>query len=55
MKETLQPLLKVKSIVTLCVMGVYVYLSVKEKLDTAVVSSVITAVITYYFMKDDKK
>lgn len=50
----MKDLLKVKSIITLCIMGVYVYLSVIGKLDEAVVSSVITVVITYYFMKDEK-
>ncbi len=54
MKEALKELLKVKSIITLCVMSVYVYLAISEKLDDAMVSSVITAVITYYFMKDAK-
>lgn len=53
MKE-LRALLKVKSIMTLCVMGVFVYLSVTDRVDTAVTSSVITAVITYYFTKENK-
>lgn len=52
MKE-LRALLKVKSIMTLCVMGVFVYLSVTDRVDTAVTSSVITAVITYYFTKEN--
>lgn len=51
MKE-LRALLKVKSLMTLGVMGVFVYLSISNKLDTAITSSVITAVITYYFTKD---
>ena len=51
MKE-LKALLKVKSLMTICVMGVFVYLSCTKQLDTAVTSSVITAVITYYFTKE---
>ncbi len=55
MKQALLNLLKVKSIMTLCVMAVFTYLSVAEKLDTAVVASTITAVVTYYFTKSSSE
>lgn len=55
MKEIITNLLKVKSIMTLAVMTVFVILSLEEKLDPAVTTSVITAVITYYFTKENNK
>lgn len=54
MKE-LKNLLKVKSLMTLSVIFVFVYLSVIGKMSMELTSSVIMAVITYYFTKDDKK
>lgn len=51
--EALIKLLKVKSIMTLAVMLVFVVLSLKLQLDEALTASVITAVITYYFTKND--
>lgn len=51
MKE-IKALLKVKSLITLSVIGVFVALALQDKIDPAVTSSVITAVITYYFTKD---
>ena len=54
MKE-LKALLKVKSLMTITVMGVFAYKAVTKQLDTAVTSSVITAVITYYFTKEKDK
>ena len=51
--EALIKLLKVKSIMTLAVMIVFVVLSLKLELDEALTASVITAVITYYFTKND--
>ncbi|MFR7590203.1 MAG: hypothetical protein ACLUVC_02070 [Longibaculum sp.] len=53
MKE-LKALLKVKSIMTITVMAVFVYLSVTNQLSSELTSSVITAVITYYFTKKEK-
>lgn len=53
MKNALINLLKVKSIMTIAVMVVFVILSLTEKLDPAVTTSVITAVITYYFTKEN--
>lgn len=55
MKNALINLLKVKSLMTICVMGVFTYLAVKEKMDTAVVASTITAVTTYYFTKESSR
>lgn len=52
MKE-LRQLLKVKSIMTLTVMGVFVYGTVTKQLPPELTSSVITAVITYYFTKKE--
>lgn len=52
MKE-LKALLKVKSIMTLTVMGVFVYGTVTKQLPPELTSSVITAVITYYFTKKE--
>lgn len=40
---------------TICVMIVFMILSLTNKLDPAVISSVITAVITYYFTKKEKE
>lgn len=52
MKE-LKALLKVKSIMTLTVMAVFVYMAVTGQLSNELTSSVIIAVITYYFAKKD--
>ena len=54
-KNAITNLLKVKSLMTLAVMVVFVILSLEEKLDPAVTTSVITAVITYYFTKQENK
>lgn len=51
MKQALINLLKVKSLMTMAVMIVFVILALKGTLDDALVASVITAVITYYFTK----
>lgn len=52
MKE-LKALLKVKSIMTITVMAVFVYMAVTDQLAPELTSSVITAVITYYFTKKE--
>ena len=54
MKKSIMNLLKVKSLMTIAVMLVFVILSLKEQIDSALTASVITAVITYYFTKSDK-
>lgn len=51
MKE-LELLLKVKSLMTLTVMGVFAYMAVTKQLPTEVTSSTIAAVTTYYFTKE---
>lgn len=53
MKNAIINLLKVKSLMTIAVMVVFVVLSLKEKLEPTLTASVITAVITYYFTKKD--
>ena len=56
MKEALIKLLKVKSLMTIAVMIVFVVLSLSNKIDESLTASDITAVITYYFAKkDDEK
>ena len=47
-------LLKVKSLMTIAVMLVFVVLSLNDKIDPALTASVIAAVITYYFTKAEK-
>ena len=53
MKEALINLLKVKSLMTIAVMVVFVVLALSNKIDEALTASVITAVITYYFTKNE--
>ena len=55
MKNALINLLKVKSLMTIAVMIVFVVLSLKGEIDSAMTASVITAVITYYFTKEKKE
>jgi len=55
MKNAIINLLKVKSLMTISVMVVFVTLALKNELDPALTASVITAVITYYFTKAEKK
>lgn len=53
MKDALINLLKVKSLMTIAVMVVFVVLALSNKIDEALTASVITAVITYYFTKNE--
>ena len=53
MKDAFTNLLKVKSLMTLAVMTVFVILSLKGDLEPTLTASVITAVITYYFTKKE--
>ena len=55
MKEAIINLLKVKSLMTIGVMAVFIKLALTDKLDPALVASVITAIITYYFTKREKE
>lgn len=53
MKDAFTNLLKVKSLMTIAVMVVFVILSLQEKLEPTLTASVISAIITYYFSKKD--
>ena len=55
MKEAIINLLKIKSLMTIGVMIVFIKLSLTDKLDPALIASVITAVITFYFAKKEDK
>lgn len=55
MKDAFINLLKVKSLMTIAVMIVFVILSLKGKLEPTLTASVITSVITYYFTKKDSE
>ena len=55
MNKQLVELLKVKSLMTIIVMIVFAYLSLTSKVSSELTSSVITAVITYYFTKEKSK
>ena len=51
--KILENLLKVKSIMTIGVLIVFMVLSLNGKIDESIISSVITAIITYYFTKKE--
>jgi hypothetical protein len=53
MKKAMINLLKVKSIMTIAVMFVFVILALKGAMSDELVASVITAITTYYFTKKD--
>lgn len=55
MKETVMNLLKVKSLMTIAVMIVFVVLALQDRIDPALTASVITSIITYYFTKNKKE
>lgn len=55
MKDAFIKLLKVKSLMTIAVMLVFTILALKGTLDEALVASVITSVITYYFTKQKEE
>ena len=55
MKNAFVKLLKVKSLMTIAIMIVFVVLALSGKMSDELVASVITAVITYYFTKKDEK
>lgn len=54
MKKAFVNLLKIKSLMTMAVMVVFVYLSLTNKMSEELTASVITAIITYYFTKEKK-
>lgn len=51
----LSELLKIKSIVTLVCMSVFGYMAITNKLQPSEVMVVVTAVITYFFNKDNSE
>lgn len=55
MKQAFINLFKVKSLMTIAVMLVFVILALKGNMSDELIASVITAVITYYFTKPEKK
>lgn len=54
MKELLN-LIKVKSIVTIVVLGVFAYLAVSGQIDAAQVMAIVTTVIAFYFGTQHEK
>lgn len=48
-------LLKVKTIITLAITGLFIYLSIKGQLEKETIAMVIVMVFTYYFNKKDSK
>lgn len=52
MKNAFTSLLKVKSLMTIAIMVVFVVLALTHSMSEELVASVITAVITYYFTKE---
>lgn len=55
LKDKLIELLKVKSIITILVFGVFCYLSIIGKVDAQQFMLVLSMVATYYFSKKDNK
>lgn len=55
MKNAIINLLKIKSLMTIIVMIVFAILSLTDRLDPALIASVISAVITFYFAKNKKE
>jgi flagellar motor component MotA len=55
MKEKFAKLINVKSIVTLMVMGVFCYLAIRGDIKPSEFMVIVTAIITYFFTKSDKK
>ena len=55
MKQAIINLLKIKSLMTIIVMVVFAILALTNRLDPALIASVISAVITFYFAKNKKE
>lgn len=55
MKDSIKNLLKIKSIMTIAVMIVFVVLSLQGRMSEELTAAVITAVITYYFNKNKEE
>jgi len=54
MKEAIIKLLKIKSLITIAVMIVFVYLALTNALEIVQTMTIITMVLTYYFTKPEK-
>lgn len=54
MSKEIKNLLKVKSIITLVITGIFAYLSITGDLPVETTTMVIGMVFTYYFNKDKK-
>lgn len=52
--KILENLFKIKSLMTIAVMIVFVILALNHSMSDELIASVITAVITYYFTKNEK-
>lgn len=52
--KILENLFKIKSLMTIAVMIVFVILALNNNMSQELIASVITAVITYYFTKNEK-
>lgn len=52
MKNVLKNLLKIKSIVTIAVTGVFIYCTINGTLSTEQIMVIVTMVITFYFAKN---
>jgi len=55
MKEAIIKLLKIKSLITIAVMIVFVYLALTNALEIVQTMTIITMVLTYYFTKPEEK
>ena len=51
----LENLFKIKSLMTIAVMIVFVFLALNNNMSEELIASVITAVITYYFTKKESE
>lgn len=50
--KNLANLIKIKSLITLCVIAVFMYMAISDKLQPSEVMVIVTAIITYFFSKD---
>ena len=51
--KALIQLLKVKSIVTIMILGVFCYLALRGEIEPEYFATVLSAIVTYYFTKKD--
>lgn len=55
MKKIINRFLTVKTIITLAILFVFVYMVICKELPTEFVTAIISTVLTYYFTKPDNK